>query len=89
MRLGCSLFSQVGQVGKPGSGKSTALKRLLWEEAGQCEQAIQAKQEKVPPIPIFLELRDLRGSAQELIKKPLQRDKLRLERFLGCCCTIA
>lgn len=57
-------------VGKPGSGKSTALQRLLWEEARTASV-----------IPILVELRSWlleTASVIQLIQKIFQRNRLRL-----------
>jgi HEAT repeat protein len=50
-------------VGKPGSGKSTSLERLLWEEADQAlKQAANAK------IPVLVKLRRCTGTIEVLIQ---------------------
>lgn len=59
-------------VGKPGSGKSTSLRRLLWEEAGHCLEAIEQGKSEIPPIPILLELRGLSGSVLAAIQEKLE-----------------
>ncbi|WP_404784571.1 HEAT repeat domain-containing protein [Altericista sp. CCNU0014] len=66
-------------VGKPGSGKSTALRRLRWEEANRCAQAIEQNQEAIPPIPVLLELRSLGGSVLELLRETLEWSGVDLE----------
>jgi predicted NACHT family NTPase len=67
-------------VGKPGSGKSTSLRRLLWEEAGRCLEAIEHNLKNLPLIPVLVELRECRdGSVLRLIQKRLQRQRLRLK----------
>jgi HEAT repeat protein len=67
-------------VGKPGSGKSTSLRRLLWEEAGRCLEAIEHNLKNLPLIPVLVELRECRdGSVLGLIQKRLQRQRLRLK----------
>jgi HEAT repeat protein len=58
-------------VGKPGSGKSTSLRRLLWEEAGHCLEAIEQPQSEIYPIPILIELRGLNGSVLAAIQEKL------------------
>ena len=52
-------------VGRPGSGKSTALERLLLQEA---ELALENPQ---TPIPVLLKLRDLRTSVLDLLRLSL------------------
>lgn len=57
-------------VGKPGSGKSTALQRLLWEKAITADV-----------IPVLVELRSWQpetGSAIKLIQKVFRQNRLRL-----------
>jgi len=49
--------NHVMLVGKPGSGKSTALRRLLWEEAQKALSAIEKEQSNFT-IPVLIELRD-------------------------------
>jgi HEAT repeat protein len=67
-------------VGKPGSGKSTSLERLLQEEAKHCLEAIAHNSNDLYRIPVLVELRQCRGeSVLELIQKRLQRERLRLE----------
>jgi len=56
-------------VGKPGSGKSTALKRLLWEEA---------QHRKLNYIPVLVELRQYQTTVLDLIQNFLQRHHLHL-----------
>jgi len=73
-------------VGKPGSGKSTSLQRLLWEEARHCLEAIEEGKSEIPPIPILIELRGLKGSVlaaiQEKLKWWLYLDETTLIAFL-------
>ncbi|MCP6759515.1 MAG: HEAT repeat domain-containing protein [Fischerella sp. CENA71] len=59
-------------VGKPGSGKSTALRRLLWEESRCCLEAIEQGQSEIPKIPILIELRGLSGSVLTEIREKLE-----------------
>ncbi|MBD2609027.1 NACHT domain-containing protein [Scytonema hofmannii FACHB-248] len=59
-------------VGKPGSGKSTALQQLLWEEAKLCLKPEKRK------IPVLIELRSWGTSVVDLIQKVFRRHKLRL-----------
>ncbi len=59
--------------GKPGSGKSTALKQLLWEDA---EALIQGEKRK---IPVLVELRNWDTSVENLIYKFLQKNKHRID----------
>jgi HEAT repeat protein len=66
-------------VGKPGSGKSTALRRLLWEEAERCIRAVEEVQESIPPIPVLLELRSLGSSVLELLQETLLWSGIDLE----------
>lgn len=63
-------------VGQPGSGKSTALERLLWEEAEKCRGA---EREKLTKIPVLVELRQYRTSVVDLIQEFLSRHQLRLD----------
>ncbi len=77
-------------VGKPGSGKSTALERLLWEEAEKCrgaalrlrsvteEQRSRGEAEKLTRIPVLVELRRYTTSVLDLIRDFLTRHKLKL-----------
>jgi HEAT repeat protein len=58
-------------VGKPGSGKSTSLRRLLWEESRCCMEAIEQGKSEIPPIPILIELRSLSGSVLAAIQEKL------------------
>ncbi|NJM74148.1 MAG: NACHT domain-containing protein [Scytonema sp. RU_4_4] len=60
-------------IGKPGSGKSTALQRLLWEEA---QAAIQGEKRK---IPVLVELRNWDTSVETLIYKFLRKHKQRVD----------
>lgn len=63
-------------VGKPGSGKSTALRRLLWEEAQIVLEAIEQGQTDFR-IPVLIELRDRRkGSVVNWIQRVLRRVRL-------------
>ncbi|MBX9257058.1 HEAT repeat domain-containing protein [Desmonostoc muscorum CCALA 125] len=70
-------------VGRPGSGKSTALKRLLWEEAEKCrgvwEQRSRGEREKLTRIPVLVELRQYSTSVLDLIRKFLRRHRLPLD----------
>jgi HEAT repeat protein len=70
---------QVLLVGKPGSGKSTALRRLRWEEAERHAMAIEQNQDIIPPIPVSLELRSLGGSVLELLRETLEWSGVDLE----------
>ncbi|PSB22762.1 hypothetical protein C7B61_00685 [filamentous cyanobacterium CCP1] len=58
-------------VGKPGSGKTTSLRQLLWEETERCIQAIVQAEIEIPPIPVLIELRNLRGSVLVAIQEKL------------------
>ncbi|MEH2180247.1 NACHT domain-containing protein, partial [Nostoc sp.] len=60
-------------VGKPGSGKSTALERLLWEEAQKGKQ-----REENQKIPVLVELRRYKTSVLDLIRDFLTRYSLDL-----------
>ncbi|GBL13446.1 phycocyanobilin lyase subunit alpha [Microcystis aeruginosa NIES-1211] len=64
--------------GRPGSGKSTALARLLLEEsvAVQSLRLNQQNQAKIIQIPILIELRLYETSILDLILQFLQRHKL-------------
>ncbi|NJR19452.1 MAG: NACHT domain-containing protein [Calothrix sp. CSU_2_0] len=61
-------------VGKPGSGKSTALQRLLWEEV---RAIIQGEKRK---IPVLIELRRWDTSLETLIYKVLRSHKYRVDK---------
>ncbi|NEQ68117.1 MAG: NACHT domain-containing protein [Symploca sp. SIO2D2] len=63
-------------VGKPGSGKSTALKRLLLEDA---ETGRRGEGNKRRKIPVLVELRYYRTSILDLIQDFLQRHQPELE----------
>ena len=63
-------------VGRPGSGKSTALARLLIEEAQKAQQDSSA------PIPILVELRYYQDSVLELMRSFLQTHGLMLDRSM-------
>ena len=56
--------------GKPGSGKSTALKRLLWEEAEKAKTDSQAK------IPVLVQLRRYKTSVLGIIRDFLIENQL-------------
>lgn len=77
---------QVLLVGKPGSGKSTSLRRLLWEEARHCLEAIEEGKSEIPPIPILIELRGLSDSVLAAIQEKLgwwlDLDEKTLKAFL-------
>ncbi|MEH2198564.1 HEAT repeat domain-containing protein [Nostoc sp.] len=60
-------------VGKPGSGKSTALERLLWEEAQKGKQ-----REPNQKIPVLVELRRYKTSVLDLIQDFLTSYNLNL-----------
>ena len=74
-------------VGRPGSGKSTALARLLLEEAGveDAERGRRGDGESenvlISPrrLPVLVELRQYKTSVLDLIRQFLRRHKLRLE----------
>jgi len=66
-------------VGKPGSGKSTALRRLLWEEAQKALSEIENGQTNFT-IPVLIELRDRRqGSVVNWMQKSLRRVRISAE----------
>jgi HEAT repeat protein len=60
-------------IGKPGSGKSTSLERLLWEEAGNALNTPNAK------IPVLVKLRRCTSIIEELIRDFLNRHQLPLD----------
>ncbi|MEH2128935.1 HEAT repeat domain-containing protein [Nostoc sp.] len=62
-------------VGKPGSGKSTALERLLWEEAQKGKQRKPNQK-----IPVLVELRRYTTSVLDLIRDFLTSYNLNLNR---------
>ncbi|MEM6835415.1 MAG: HEAT repeat domain-containing protein [Cyanobacteria bacterium P01_C01_bin.120] len=59
-------------IGKPGSGKSTSLERLLWEEAQNALQDSEAK------IPVLIKLRRCTSTIEHLIQDFLSRHQLPL-----------
>ncbi|WP_159790401.1 HEAT repeat domain-containing protein [Sodalinema gerasimenkoae] len=61
-------------IGKPGSGKSTSLERLLWEEAERALHDAKAR------IPVLLKLRNCRSSIEQLIRDFLIGHQVTLER---------
>lgn len=61
-------------VGRPGSGKSTALERLLLQEAEIAQENPQAE------IPVLLKLRDLRSTVIDLVQRSLENRGLGLEQ---------
>lgn len=70
---------QVLLIGKPGSGKSTALHRLLWEDAQTALEITNSRQDDFT-VPVLIELRDCRsGSVVEWIQKALRRLRLSQE----------
>jgi HEAT repeat protein len=60
-------------IGKPGSGKSTSLERLLWEEASNALNTPNAK------IPVLVKLRRCTSIIEELIRDFLNRHQLPLD----------
>lgn len=60
-------------IGKPGSGKSTSLERLLWEEA---EKALQDPNTR---IPVLVKLRRCTGTIEGLIRDFLVGHQVALE----------
>ena len=64
--------SHVLLVGKPGSGKSTSLERLLWEEVDNASNSPNAK------IPVLVKLRRCTSTIEELIQDFLCRHQLPL-----------
>ncbi|BAY44328.1 peptidase C14 caspase catalytic subunit p20 [Scytonema sp. HK-05] len=69
-------------VGKPGSGKSTALRRLLWEEAGNLERMENGEEGlSLGVIPVLVELRSWQegSSVVELIKGAFLKNELQLD----------
>ncbi|MFN6566592.1 NACHT domain-containing protein [Dendronalium sp. ChiSLP03b] len=67
--------SHVLLVGRPGSGKSTALERLVWEEAQKGKQG-----ELNQKIPVLVELRRYKTSVLDLIGDFLTSHQLDLNR---------
>ena len=65
--------SHVLLVGLSGSGKSTALKQLLWEKAREVKDQDQWE------IPVLVELRQYKTSILDSIRDSLQRHGLSLE----------
>ena len=60
-------------IGKPGSGKSTSLERLLWEEANA------ALQDPTARIPVFIKLRRCTATVEELIQNFFSSHRLSLK----------
>ena len=60
-------------VGRPGSGKSTALKKLLHDEAQK------TLNNQASLIPVLIELRSWRTSVIDLIKDSFRKNRLRLK----------
>ncbi|XGV89301.1 MAG: HEAT repeat domain-containing protein [Limnothrix sp. BL-A-16] len=60
-------------IGKPGSGKSTSLERLLWEEAERAQQDPSAR------IPVLVKLRRCNDSLEALIRDFLQQHRAALD----------
>lgn len=71
-------------VGKPGSGKSTALARLLLEEAEKAKYLGDSG-----CIPVLLELRQYTTSVMDLIQNFLHRHGLYLDVKSKPCCVIS
>ncbi|GAB4472492.1 MAG: hypothetical protein OHK0037_32390 [Elainellaceae cyanobacterium] len=66
---------QVLLIGKPGSGKTTALRRLVWE--GVSEWASGRVDESA--LPVAVELRELReGTVEDLVRRTLRRHRQQL-----------
>ena len=65
-------------VGRPGSGKSTALAQLLFEESEKAQILLtnEENQKSIIHIPILVELRYCKTSIVDLILKFLKRHKL-------------
>lgn len=61
---------QVMLLGKPGSGKTTALRRLVWE--GVSAWAGEAVNESALPIPVFVELRGREGKSAKAVLEWIQ-----------------
>jgi HEAT repeat protein len=59
-------------IGKPGSGKSTSLERLLWEDASNALHHPDAK------IPVLVKLRRCTSNIEELIQNFFSRHQLSL-----------
>ncbi|WP_208338938.1 HEAT repeat domain-containing protein, partial [Aetokthonos hydrillicola] len=69
-------------VGQPGSGKSTALERLLWEEAEKGIKIVDDEgkwKDENFKIPVLVELRCYRTSVLDLIRDFLLQHNLSLE----------
>ncbi|MEO0406791.1 MAG: HEAT repeat domain-containing protein [Cyanobacteria bacterium P01_A01_bin.135] len=69
-------------IGKPGSGKSASLERLLWEDAGRALQDSNAK------VPVLAKLRRCTSTVENLIQDAfsghgLLLDLTEVERLLG------
>ena len=80
LRKAVAESDRVLLIGKPGSGKSTALRRLLWEEAQTGLEQLNRGQDTFT-IPVLVELRDCKsGSVLEWIQnKALRRSRLQIE----------
>ena len=60
-------------IGKPGSGKSTSLERLLWEAAGR------ALEEPSAQVPVLVKLRRCTSTIEQLIQDAFSGHGLRLD----------
>lgn len=60
-------------IGKPGSGKSTSLERLLWEDASHALQNPAAR------VPVLVKLRRCTSTIEQLIQTFFSRHQLPLE----------
>ncbi|MFQ3629657.1 MAG: HEAT repeat domain-containing protein, partial [Cyanobacteriota bacterium] len=65
---------QVLLIGKPGSGKTTALRRLVWEGVSAWASGRVDEAALPVPVPVVVELRELReGTVEELVRRTLRR----------------
>jgi hypothetical protein len=69
-------------LGKPGSGKSTALQQMLWEEAQKALVSIESGRSDFK-IPVLIELRDRKEEAivNRIYEKLRRRTKLAIEKL--------
>lgn len=73
-------LDQVLLFGKPGLGKSTALRKLESEQAKICLKEIAQNSNQISSIPILIELRSLKTSVVEKILEELKSYEIYLDQ---------